>query len=124
MNQRRETRFPTNQPVKVVVFGSPDLHLEGRIQNVSGRGMSLQVGQQLAPGTAVRIDLPNSILLGEVIYCRAEGEDWNAGVELEHALFSLSELAETLRGFNEETSSREHQNALHDTGRQGEQQAH
>jgi hypothetical protein len=86
--------------------------------------MSLRLGQRVPPGTALRIDLPDSMLLGEVIYCRAEGEDWYAGIELEHALFSLNELAEALRGFHEETSGREHQNALHDAGRQGEKQTH
>ena len=113
-----------DQPVEVVVFGLPDLHVQGRIHNASGRGLSLRLGQRLAPGTVLKINLPNSLLLGEVIYCREEGNEWCAGVELEHALFSLSELAEVLRGFSEETSGREHPDTLHHAGRQSEQQTH
>jgi hypothetical protein len=121
MNQRREARFSIDQPVEVVVFGSPDLHLSGKIHNASGRGIGLQLEQRLPPGTTLKINLADSILLGEVIYCRAKADCWYAGIELEHALFSLSELAEALRGFGEEPLSSEDPNTLHHTGRQSDQ---
>jgi hypothetical protein len=81
----------------------------------------LQLEQRVAPGSALKINLPDGILLGEVIYCRAQADGWYAGVELEHALFSLTELADALRGFTGESSGREHPDALHHTRRQRDQ---
>jgi hypothetical protein len=121
MNQRREARFAVDQPVEVVVFGSPDLHLQGRIQNASGQGIGLLLTQRLATGKTLKINLVDGILLGEVIYCQAQGENWYLGVELEHALFGLTELAEALRGFDDGPSGREHPNALQHTRSQGQQ---
>lgn len=121
MNQRREVRFAVDQPVDVVVFGPPDVQMPGKIHNASGRGLGLRLEHRVAPGSALKINLADGILLGEVIYCRAQEEGWYAGIELEHALFSLTELAEALRGFTDEPLGREHQDALHHTRRQRDQ---
>jgi hypothetical protein len=121
MNQRREARFQIDQAVEVVVFGSPDQHMQGNIHNASGRGIGLRLTQPLAAGATLKINLPDSILLGEVIYCREEAEGWYAGIELEHALFSLTELAATLRGFADEPSGHEQPEAVHNTRRQRDQ---
>jgi len=75
MNQRREPRFPTDRTVAVTVFGTPDTHLQGRIRNAAGRGLGLELATALATGTALKIELEDSILLGEVIYCRKQ-EKW------------------------------------------------
>jgi hypothetical protein len=121
MNQRREIRYPLDHVVTVTVFGTPDLHLQCRIHNASGRGIALEVADPLASGTPLKITLEDAILLGEVIYCRAHGEKWVAGVELEHALCGLAELAAALRGFNEPGSSAEREHTVQNTGRQDQQ---
>jgi hypothetical protein len=105
MNQRREARFAANQPAWITLFGPVDTRLPGRIRNFSGRGIGLEVGQAIGTGTALKIEAQNSLLLGEAIYCRAEGEQFYVGVELEHALHGLAELGEMLRGFTEELST-------------------
>jgi hypothetical protein len=121
MNQRRENRFSVNQQVEVLVFGSPDLRLEGTIRNASGRGIGLLLPERLGIGKTLRIKLVDSILLGEVIYCRAQDGGWDTGVQLEHALFGLAQLAEALRGFAEDASGAEQQHAVHNTRRQSDQ---
>jgi hypothetical protein len=100
MNQRREPRFQADQQVRVTVYGPPDLHLTAIVKNVSGRGMGIEVDGPIATGTALKIDLDDAILLGEVIYARDQGTSFYLGVELEHALYGLAELAKAVRSFS------------------------
>jgi hypothetical protein len=122
MNQRRETRFEANQSAWITVFGDVDVRIPGRIRNVSGRGMSLEVAQPIGTGTALKVEASDSMLLGEVIYCRADGGRFYVGVELEQALHGLMELGEMLRGFAEEPLAPEHAHAVQETGGQDQQQ--
>lgn len=115
MNQRRETRYQIDQSVDVTVFGTPDTHVWASIRNASGRGLGLELAEPLATGTALQITLEDSILLGEVIYCRWEGDVWQAGVELEQALCGLAELASALGAFRDEDSGAQRQYPVHDT---------
>jgi hypothetical protein len=112
MSHRSEVRYPTDQTVEVVVFGSPDWRLPGRVHDASGRGVGLLLGQPLANGATLRVNLDDGFLLGEVIYCREQAEGWYAGVKLEHALIGLAELARSLSAFDDEQSGCEHPNAL------------
>jgi hypothetical protein len=121
MNQRREPRYPLDRIVDVTVFGTPDIHIQCRMRNASGRGIGLELAEPLATGTALKIALEDAILLGEVIYCRAQEAQWYAGVELEHALCGLAELAAALRGFTDDDSGAEHKHAVQHAGGKNEQ---
>ena len=49
-------------------------------------------------GTMIKVEWGNTMLLGEIIYCSAEGSEFAVGLELEDALYetdSLAALAET-----------------------------
>jgi len=72
------------------------------IRNASGRGVGLELNSPLATGTALKIALEDAILLGEVIYCELRDGKWYTGVEVEHALCGLAELAAVLRDFTAE----------------------
>jgi hypothetical protein len=113
MNQRREPRFEIDQPVEITVFGPPELHLPGVIRNASGRGIGVEVSGPLATGSALKISMEDTLLLGEVIYSRPENGNWYLGVQLEHALCGLAELAATLREFTEEYLGTGDYNAVH-----------
>ena len=118
MNQRREPRLTTDESVEITVFGVPDIRLSGKIRNVSGRGVGLEIEGPLATGTALKVTLDDAILLGEVIYCRPLGAGWYAGVELEHSLCGLAELATALRAFSEEYLGPEHKHTVQHARRQ------
>ena len=62
----------------------------------------MEVPRPLLVGKALKISLEDSLLLGEVIYCRPQNGGWYAGIELEHALIGLAELAKALQPFAEE----------------------
>ncbi|MBV8905470.1 MAG: hypothetical protein JOZ22_17710, partial [Acidobacteriia bacterium] len=46
-----------------------------------------------------KIELDNSLALGEVMYCVAEGEQYVLGIKLEHILNGLAELQRKLMAF-------------------------
>ena len=92
MNQRRESRIEANQPARVTTLSESQVQCTGRVKNVSVRGVGLELPCPIKPGTAIRIELKVTLLLGEVIFCRDDEVSFYAGVELEHALFGLGDL--------------------------------
>jgi hypothetical protein len=104
MNERRDPRIEADQSISITLFGEPDIHLPARIKNVSKRGIGIELQGPVAVGTALRIELDDALLLGEVIYCRQDEGACYVGVELEHALYGLAEFARSLRAFADEPS--------------------
>jgi PilZ domain len=104
MSQRREPRFNAEQSVWITLFGEPDIRLPARIKNVSARGIGLELQGPVAIGTALKLELDDSLLLGEVIYCRQDEAAFYVGVELEQALCGLADLALALRAFSDSPS--------------------
>ena len=100
MNQRRESRFQADRPVAITLFGEPDTRVTGRIRNISGKGIGLEVDRPIAAGTALKVEVEDGLLLGEVIYCRQDEALYYAGVELEHSLCGLAELSGMVDAFN------------------------
>jgi len=109
MNQRRDPPFEINQSVWITLFGEPDIRLPARIKNVSSRGIGLELQGPVAIGTALKFEVDDCLLLGEVIYCRqvdtsCDEASFYVGVELEQALRGLAHLADALRAFSDEPS--------------------
>lgn len=68
----------------------------GSIRNVSGRGLGVVTEARVDPGAALRIEMEDSVVLGEAIYCRSDGEGHFVGVELDQMLVGLTELGRNL----------------------------
>jgi hypothetical protein len=107
MNFRREPRFEVNESVWVTLFGEPDIRVQATVRNVSVRGIGLEVATPVAVGSALKFEVDDSLILGEVIYCRADETGFYLGVELEQALCGLIELAEALDAFSDSPSGAE-----------------
>ena len=118
MNQRRDSRFQTDQPIQITVFGQPDIQMQARVKNVSGRGVGLEVEGPLMIGAALKIILDDAILLGEVIYCREQVGGYYVGIELEQALSGLADLAAALRSFSDADSGTEQPHTVQHAGEQ------
>jgi|SRR6185295_9431348 len=97
MGQRRDFRFDTDQAVGLIVLGGVsqnDVRLNASMTNLSGRGLSLTTESSVPVGAAVRIDVNDNILLGEVCHSRQTGPStFICGVHLEQALNSVEDLA-------------------------------
>jgi hypothetical protein len=112
MEQRRETRLVLDQTVKITVLGGPEIPRAAKVKNASGRGLGLEMLFPVGIGSALKIELPDAVLLGEAMYCRGENGTYYVGVELEHALWGLSELSRTFQAFSDELSGLEGAYAL------------
>lgn len=89
----------------VTVLGSHALQISGTAIDISGRGLRLLLSGRVGPGDPVKIDMDDSLLLGEVCYCQTQGSDYIVGVEIDQALAGLSELARLNLALFEEPSS-------------------
>ena len=92
-DRRSELRFPVRQPVTVTDLTHPQEAFTGWISDISERGMRLLTDRRLALETPVRVETSNVLFLGEVCYCHPEGTGYSVGLELEHCLSDLIELA-------------------------------
>ena len=104
MDLRSEPRFPADESVRVTVLGGGKLETDGKIVNVSGRGMCLRIRARVPVGAAVRVDIDGSLLLGEVAYCRADSDLYAVGLQLEQALTISQELSRLMQRLMEESN--------------------
>jgi hypothetical protein len=102
MEQRRELRVPTEQPVSLTVLGDPETHLTAKIKNASSRGVGLVSSESVPSGAAVKIEIGDSIFLGEVMYCETLDDGNFIGVELTEVLSGLAALSRMAQQFTEE----------------------
>ena len=103
MDERKDFRFETNQPVSLTILGrhsrDADTHLSACTVNISGRGISLTTETSVPMGSAVRLDVNDNILLGEVCHSRQTGPaEYICGVRLEQALTAVGDLSRLVSG--------------------------
>jgi hypothetical protein len=106
MDQRSEPRFAADQSVTITTLGERRFQQTAKVRNASGSGLGLVVETEISPGTAVRIEWEDTLLLGEAMYCRRMASGHFVGVQLEQMLRGLSELRECFREFREEPGER------------------
>ena len=93
MERRNELRVALDQAVRVTCLDRNQHVLVGRAVNLSGRGIRVFLQVSLRAGEPVRIDIEDTLLLGEVCYCQPEDDGFVVGVEIDQALGSLRDLA-------------------------------
>jgi len=89
---RRSPRFPVKIPARVFSSTS-DIPLEGRIVDVSGEGLGIELDRPLPIQTNVVVQSEENIALGEVRHCREVSSGlFRAGVQLHHIVKKDPEL--------------------------------
>jgi PilZ domain len=106
MEFRSEPRLPANEPVRVTVLNEPETQFLGHLINRSDRGVGIHADQPVPYGAAVKLEWDNTLLLGEVCYCRPQEGGFAIGLEVEHALFNTLELARLSKRLLEEEQPR------------------
>ena len=99
--RRSDDRVDTYLPAVVSRCDSPDVRLEGRLINLSTIGTCVLLHAPIAPGTLVRIESGDMLLLAEVRHCSPEQDSYRLGLRVEHGLFDLTGLRECMREFRE-----------------------
>jgi PilZ domain-containing protein len=102
MEQRREHRVTIEQSVALTVLGDPETRITATIKNASGRGLGLVSPQSVLRGAAVKLEIGDSIFLGEVMYCETLGDGNFLGIELTEVLSGLAALSRMAQQFREE----------------------
>lgn len=96
------------------MLDEPPVKLKGQVVNVSGGGFQLVANRQIRLNAAVRVDMVDAVLLGEVCHCRQqEGGLWAVGLESQQILLHTNDFAQlmnSISGFSErEAEVRERQ---------------
>jgi len=94
-------------PVDVTLLGECETKLSGRITNYSNYGLDLTLDQRVPIGAAIKVEWNHTLLLGEVVHCRQEGDGFTVGLELEHALYNTAELARLAKRLLDESPQEE-----------------
>jgi hypothetical protein len=102
MEQRSEDRVPIEKSVSLTVLGDPEICLTATIKNASVRGLGLVCSESVPSGAAVKIELGDSIFLGEVMYCEALEQGHFLGIELTEVLSGLAALSRMAQQFADE----------------------
>ena len=102
MENRREDRVPVERPVLVTLLGDREIRLVASVKNASARGIGVVTAEAIPAGGAVKIEIGDSIFLGEVMYCRAEDGAFFSGVELTEVLSGLAALSKMAKEFQDQ----------------------
>ena len=102
MEDRRVDRVPAEKPIILTIPGDPEIRLVADVKNASPRGIGIVTSASLAGGAAVKIEIGDSIFLGEVIYCRPMDQGFFAAIELTQALAGLAALSRPAQEFHEQ----------------------
>jgi hypothetical protein len=103
MDKRCEPRFATDQTIAITTLGDCRVRQTARVKNCSGSGLGLVVPVAISAGILVRIELEDSILLGEAMYSRPLPDGYFVGVQLEQAISGLRELRCQAQAYREES---------------------
>ncbi len=102
-----EIRYQPDQPVRLNVLGgiSPRV-MAASMTHLSGRHAELRVAEVIAADAAVKIELDDSMLLGEVIACTSrDGGGYAARIQVVEAIPSMSDLARLVAAVMNESRS-------------------
>ncbi len=106
MERRRELRVGSEEAVRITVLGAREKRMEGRAVDISGQGVRILVPEAIAAGFAVKIELEDSLILGEVCYSQPDGRGFLAGIEIDQVLTGLGELARLNRNLLDDGGER------------------
>ena len=96
-DRRQGDRIQVGGDAVVTVLGASEFVLQGTLKNVGEGGTQLVLDEYVSPSSLVKIEFGDDLLLGEVVYCVADQAKWLIGVKVEHGLFGLARLADSVR---------------------------
>ena len=97
-NDRRQSpRQPVGEQVMVTRLSSdpqsrPTVRLAAQIVERSAYGLRIVTVEPIPPATLVRLDMADSLLLGEVAWCAKVGDVHHIGLQMEQSLQHLGDL--------------------------------
>jgi len=106
MDRRREVRVTADQMVRVTALGTYRRKMDGIAVDLSGRGLRVLLPDPVDLGDALKIELEDTLLLGEVCYCSPREYGYMVGIEVDQVLSGLADLARLNQALFDSTPAR------------------
>jgi hypothetical protein len=104
----KETVFARDTAVKLAVLGgSAPLETRGHVLESSGARVLVATPAPLQPGTPVRMEGNDTLVLGEICTLDRRENEWVAAVKIVHSLTSLAALERFNRALLGQETDRE-----------------
>lgn len=101
VERRKHVRLRPSDAISVTILSDESVCIQATVVDQSARGLGLRLSAPLIPGTPVKIELGDELLLAEVTHCvRHEGE-FRAGLAVKHSLSGLADLHRLNRALRE-----------------------
>jgi hypothetical protein len=93
IDRRTEERDQCNETLTVTLLNTPGTPLLCTGANRSDGGLNVGLPVKLRPGTLLKVEGGDHLLLGEVVWSRPNGEFFATGIKVVHSIWNLSALA-------------------------------
>jgi hypothetical protein len=97
MDRRLHERYPVDFQVRVTAIDSPDLSASGQAFDLTKSGISVYLPLRLTTGTAVRLNIEDTVLFGFVAHAEPERSFFRTGIEVLQVLVGESDPSRRLR---------------------------
>jgi hypothetical protein len=102
VDRRIHKRYPSDFQVRVTAADNLDLSASGQVLDISQSGIAVYLPLQLTPGSAVRLNINDSVLHGFVTHSTPERSYFRTGIEVMQVLIGGSDLSQLLKATMEE----------------------
>jgi len=106
VERRREPRIQASEPAQLTVLGERETTWPATVVDLSGRGLRVRAESPIAAGAAVKIEINDALLLGDVCYSIPESGCCLIGIEVDQVLTGLSDVAKLNRALLTEGAPR------------------
>lgn len=89
-----------------VLLREHDVSIGAELLEHSGRAAVLMLDREVPPDSALRLDIGDKVLLGEVYWCEETQAGWRTSVALDQAISSVRDLTRLVRALLGEEEGR------------------
>lgn len=92
MNRRNRARFKTDMTARVTCPELGSGPIKGRLADLSVHGISLILKRELPVGARVKVEWGSATYEGELIHCRARGDEFIAGLKVDDPVYATTRI--------------------------------
>jgi hypothetical protein len=93
IDRRTEERDQCNETLTVTLLDTPATSLSCTGANRSDGGLNVGLPVEVRPGTLLKVEGRDHLLLGEVVWSRPSGDSFATGIKVVHSIGNLAALA-------------------------------
>jgi hypothetical protein len=92
MSSMSDQRRPAVLQLPAADVHSTKRNIDCEVQGMQGKRLILSTGEEIRISAPVSVEYEDTLLLGEVVVCRAAGEAWTIEIRVEQILTGLHSL--------------------------------